>query len=360
MNQTELQAMLNRQVGSRDIYNVVVGIRSRDGQINAAAAAGTANPATSAKMQADTPYFIASVTKMYTAAVILKLHEQGLLDLDKPISDYLPASMIDGIHIYKGVDYSAQIKVYQLVNQTSGLADYFEDKPKGGHSLFDELKQGHDRALDIQQVMDIVRNLPPKFEPGAQNGEKASYADTNYQLLGAIIESVTGRSIADNYRTMIFDPLRLKQTYAYDRSAAQSNRAPAVIYLEDRAVNLPEFFSTNTPDGGLVSTVSENLVFLRAFLEGKLFDPKFFDRMMGRWNAIFFPLQYGYGMMRFKLPWYFSPFKPMPELIGHSGSTGSFAYYCPARELYLTGTVNQIVGPNISFMLMIQIINALK
>jgi hypothetical protein len=60
--------------------------------------------------------------------------------------------------------------------------------------------------------------------------------------------------------------------------------------------------SSDKPDGGIVSTVCENLVFLRAFFGGKLFDSKLFDRMMRRWNAIFFPMQYGYGMMRLNFP----------------------------------------------------------
>ena len=54
--------------------------------------------------------------------------------------------LLDGIHVYKGVDYSHQLKVYQLVHQTSGLPDYYEDKPKNGVSLSGEIKRGRDRA----------------------------------------------------------------------------------------------------------------------------------------------------------------------------------------------------------------------
>lgn len=360
MKQTELQALLDRQINKGHVYNLVVGVQSTDRSIDLAAAAGRANPETGTTMTVDTPYNIASITKMYTASVTLKLHEQGLLDLDEVISKYLPVSLINGIHVYKGKDYSCQIRVYQLVNQTSGLADYYLDKPRGDQSVFDVLKQGHDRALDIGQIMAIVRSLSPRFEPGASNGTKAHYADTNYQLLGAIIESVTGKSIADNFQEMIFAPLNLKHTYLYDAADRRSDQTPATIYYKEHVFNLPAFFSSKRTDGGIFSTVCENLVFLRAFFDGKLFAPTFFDRMMRRWNAIFFPMQYGYGMMRIKLPRVFSPFQPIPEFIGHSGSTGSFAYYCPEKALYLAGTMNQITAQRRAFQLMIQIANALQ
>lgn len=354
MNQAELQALLDRQINKGNIYNMVVGFQSQG--VQCAAAAGVFDPMTGASMTVETPYFIASVTKLYTTTLIMKLHEQGLLDLDAVLSSYLPAALIDGIHVYKGKDYSSQIKVYQLVNQTSGLADYFEGKPQGGTSMLDDLTQGRDRAIDIQQVTSMARKLPPRFEPG--HGTKAHYADTNFQLLGAVIESVTGRSFSENFQSMIANPLGLNATYVYN--SALLHTRPAPFYYHERQLNLPNFLSSCTPDGGLVSTVSEGLVFLRAFFEGKLFDSQLFKRMMHRWNGIFFPIQYGYGMMRFKLPRIFSPFKPTPEFIGHSGSTGSFAYYCPEKALYIAGTVNQIAAPRKAFQLMMQIADAVR
>jgi CubicO group peptidase (beta-lactamase class C family) len=311
-------------------------------------------------MTVDTPYFIASVTKMYTAAVILKLHEQGKLNLDESIAAYLPAAQIDGIHVIGGTDYSRHIKVYQLINHTSGLPDYFEDKPKGGSSLADEIKQGHDRLLDLPQILAMVRTLTPKFEPGSRSGTKAHYADTNYQLLGAIMEAVTGQSIAEAFRTMIFAPLNLTQTYAYTASVAQSQPPPAAIYFKNRALHIPQLMASFAPDGGIVSTVPESLVFLRAFFDGKLFDPALFDRMMQQWNTVFFPIQYGYGLMRFKLPRILSPFQRIPEMLGHSGSTGSFAFYCPEKGVYMVGTINQIAARGKPFQLMAQIANSVK
>ncbi|MCA9905629.1 MAG: beta-lactamase family protein [Anaerolineae bacterium] len=359
MDQSQLQALLEKQLGQRDIYNLVAGVRSQAGHIDLTAGAGVANPDTGTAMTAETPYFLASISKMYTAAVIIKLHQHGLLSLDDAISKLLPATLIAGIHVYKGTDYSAQIRVYQLLNQTSGLADYFEGKPVGGTSLFEDLTHGQDRAMDIEQVVAITRGLTPRFEPGAKQGRQAFYSDTNFQLLGAIIEAATGKSVTENFQALIFDPLSLERTFVYDAATLTAEQTPAVFYLKDRVVNIPQFLSTNVPDGGVVATVADSLTFLQAFFDGKLFDVKFFERMR-RWNSIFFPMQYGYGMMRLNLPRIFSPFKPFPEFIGHSGSTGAFAYYCPTRALYVAGTINQIAAPSKAIQLMMRIANGVK
>lgn len=357
MNQTVLQALVDKQVQSKNIHNMVVGIQTEDGRVNATAAAGIADPSTRAAMTVDTPYLLASIAKMYTAATILQLADQGRLDLEAPISQVLPASLIEGIHVYQGTDYSQQIKVYQLVNQTSGLPDYYEDKPEGGTSLSEQLFAGQDRGLSIQDMLDITRTLTPKFPPGTNDGRKAAYADTNYQLLGAIIEVITGQTVAQAFQAMIFDPLGLQHTYAFNAAMTHPIGEAAAVYRNDSPLHIPQFLTLATSDGGLVATAADSLTFLRAFFAGELFDKARFPQMK-QWNGIFFPLQYGYGMMRFKLPWFFSPFKPVPELIGHSGSTGSFAFYSPAKALYMVGTINQVGAQRVPFQVMSRIVNA--
>lgn len=359
MNQSKFQALIDQQVGSGHVVNIVARVQSQDGRPDLAAGAGTAYPGT--PMTADSPYFIASISKTYTAAMVIRLYEQGQLDPEQPISTYLPAALIQGIHTYRGQDYSQQIRVHHLLSQTSGLPDYFEDKPKGGRSLYDDLKQGApDRAYTTEELMDIVRSIPAKFEPGARDGKKAHYADTNYHLLGAIIESVTGRSYAENLQQMIAEPLGLQHTWAFDVQQADSRPQPAMIYFKERPLEVPLFISSHAAEGGIVSTTAESVAFLRAFFEGRLFDKKHFARMTHQWNGIFFPIQYGWGLMRFKMPRIFSPFQPAPELIGHSGSTGAFAFYSPERQLFFAGTINQAASPGKPFRLMLRLANMLK
>lgn len=360
MNQAQLQTYVDKQIG-KHIKNIVVHLQSADESFTLIASAGIANPHEQSPMMPDTPYFIASISKTYTAAIIMKLYEEGKLNLDAPIADYLPESVWRGIHVYKGRDYSQELKVYQLVSQTSGLPDYFEDKPRGGRSLYEDIKAGAlDRAYTLDDVLDRVRTLTPKFEPDAKEGRKAHYADTNYHLLGVIIQAVTGQSYADNLSKYITAPLGLRHTYAFDASQASNKPKPATLYFKDRVLDVPLFFSSHVPEGGIVATARENMCFLRAFFAGELFDKKHFERMTRQWNGIFFPLQYGYGLMRFKLPRLLSPFQPVPGFIGHSGSSGSFAFYSPERQLYLVGTVNQTSAPNKPYQMMMQLANQVK
>jgi CubicO group peptidase (beta-lactamase class C family) len=351
----KLQAVLDAQIGRGGVHNIVAAVQSHDRSIDFVGAAGMADSLTGSAMTPDTPYFIASVTKMFTAAILMSLHEQQCLDLDAPISEYLPVSLTRGIHTYKGTDYSSQIKVFELVNQSSGLADFEVDKPRGGKSVMDDLKAGHDRSIDIEEAIEITRRLSPHFPPGTPG--KAYYSNMNYRLLGEIIESITKQSMAVNFAERIIRPLGLEHTYLLDLAASHSVENPATVYYKGAPANIKKYLSSNVSDGGLISTASESMIFLRAFLEGQLFDKTLFERMM-KWNSIFFPLRYGYGLMYFHLPRFFWP-SPLPEFIGHSGTTGSFAFTCLSRSMYLVGTVNQ-VSPAKPFFLMIDLVRAIN
>ncbi len=351
----KLQSLLNAQIGKGGLHNVVAAVQTYDKSLDFSGAAGLADPISGAPMTPETPYFIASVTKMYTATIIMQLYEQKYLDLEAPVSDYLPAGLLDGIHIYKGTDYSRQLKVYQLVNQISGMADFEADKPRGGKSVLDELIAVHDRAIDTAEALRITRSLSPHFAPGTPG--RAYYSNLNYRLLGEIIEAITEKPMAVNFEERICAPLGFQHTYLYDWTKPRPGEPPATLYLNNAPVNVPKYLSSNVSDGGLVSTASECMIFLRAFFEGRLFEKAFLERMM-TWNQIFFPLRYGYGLMFFKLPRYFW-ITPLPEFAGHSGSTGSFAFACPSRSLYLTGTLN-VITPARPFFFMMNLIRAIS
>lgn len=351
----KLQSLLDSQVGKGGLRNIVAAVQSYDQGLDFVGAAGVADPVTGAPMMPETPYFIASVTKMYTAAIILQLHEQKRLDLEAQVTDYLPAGLLDGIHVYKGSDYSRQLKVYQLVNQTSGLADFEADKPRGGKSVLDELIAGHDRAIETAEAIEITRSLSPHFAPGTPG--RAYYSNLNYRLLGEIIEAITGKPMAVNFEARICAPLGLQHTYLYDWTKPRPGEPPAALFLNKAPVNVPKYLSSNVSDGGLVSTASECMIFLRSFFEGRLFEKSLLERMM-TWNKIFFPLRYGYGLMYFQLPRYLW-ITPLPEFAGHSGSTGSFAFACPSRSLYLTGTLN-VITPARPFFFIMNLVRAVQ
>jgi len=342
-----LQPLADRLVAKRRIFNAVLAMQSGDGRINAVAAAGHSDPTGMVPMTPETPYLLASISKLYTATIVMTLVDGGNLGLDDPISEILSCDITSELHMVDGKDYGSTITIGQLLSQTSGLADYFEDKPKGGRSLLDDLKEGRDRLLAIEDIVSIVRGLPPKFAPGTG---KAAYSDTNYALLGAIIVAVTGKPIAANLKQIIYEPLGLTSTFAFDCNREQPN--PAAVFLKDRPVSIPLFLTSHTTEGGMVSTATESLRFLRAFFSGELLPPERIAFMTRQYRPIFFPLRYGYGVMQFKLPRWMRLIGGPPALVGHSGSTGSFAFYDPEKDLYLAGTVNQMDNPSRPFMVM--------
>lgn len=335
---TDLQQLIEKEYNKLHTHAVLLGVQSGDGQVDFQGVAGDTS--------LDSSYFIASITKMFTAAVVMQLVDEGRLDLDAPIQRYLPHLQLDGIHVHKGIDYSQKIKVYQLIHQTSGLADYYED------GLIEDVKHNRDHAYNINDVLKMVRDKKPSNTP---DSGKSYYSDTNYQLLGAIIEAITECPLSQVFQKRIFETLQLDDTYVFDHTLKQSDPLP--LYNKNKGLNIPLAMSSMASDGGIVSNLSDSLRFLRSYFAGELFDSTHFN-LIYQWNALFFPMQYGYGLMRFKLPRWMTLFRHTPELIGHSGSSGSFAFYAPEKDLYIVGTFNQIDKPARPFNFMLKVINA--
>jgi len=356
--QDELDTLVEKNA---DVFNPVLGISTRSGDFNWRGAAGIAYAGEAIPMEVNTPIFIASITKMYTAGAILILVERDLLSLSDPLSKYLPESLISGLHKFRGHDYSQQLTIYHLISQTSGLPDYFMGRPRGGESVLDRLVSDGDFGWDIDQVVEITKNsLEPKFPPEAENeihtSKQAFYSDTNYQLLGAILESVLMRPLHEIYSELITEPLQLSSTYLHGYGDPEAP-APANIYYKNVPFCLDKAFTSFGPDGGIVSTIDDSLNFLRAYLEGRLFEnPGTLERIMN-WKKIFFPLQYGLGLMRIKMPRIFSPFTASPELIGHSGATSAFLFQSDQGGILIGGTLNQVDNQARPVRLMLKLVN---
>jgi CubicO group peptidase (beta-lactamase class C family) len=306
------------------------------------------------ELQAEQSYFIASTTKLYITALVFKFREEGRLSLDSYIEQYLSAEVKKDLHVIGAKDYTSKIQIRHLLSQTSGLPDYFLGKPKGAKSLMEELSTGNDKYWSYQDAIALSKTMTPSFEPGAKG--KALYSDTNYQLLGKILEQISGETLEQLLAKYIFTPLKLNKTYLYKDKA---DSTPATMYFKHKALPIPMAMTSVWADGGIVSTAEESMIFIEAFFNGKLF-PKEDLKEMEQWNKIFFPLQYGIGLMKFQLPRIFSPFKPMPILIGHSGLSGAFQYYVPEKNCFITGTVNQIDKPSLSYKLLLKLVTQVK
>jgi CubicO group peptidase (beta-lactamase class C family) len=130
-----------------------------------------------------------------------------------------------------------------------------------------------------------------------------------------------------------------------------------MLYGKQR-VAIPGAMASVRADGGIVSTAGDGLTFLEAFMTGRLFPLAYLDEMQSQWSAIFAPLQVGMGLMRFALPRYYTLFKTVPPMIGHSGASGALLYDIPALDLYVSGTVNQIKKRSLSYNLLTRLVMA--
>jgi CubicO group peptidase (beta-lactamase class C family) len=130
-----------------------------------------------------------------------------------------------------------------------------------------------------------------------------------------------------------------------------------MLYGKQR-VAIPRAMASVRADGGIVSTAGDGLAFLQAFMTGRLFPLAYLDEMQRPWNAIFTPLQYGMGLMRFALPRYYTLFRVVPPMIGHSGASGAVLFYVPTLDLYVSGTVNQIKKRSLSYNLLTRLVMA--
>lgn len=349
-----LRATLAGLVARRNVHHAIVALASGDGSFRWIEAAGPANP-DGTPMRHDTPFHIASIDKLLTAVVVMKLYEGRRLDLDASIAHYLPQTLIRGLHRMGRVEYTDRITVRNLLAHTSGLADCFEDRPRGGRSFMERLFQEGDAEWSIEDLARIVRDeLSPHFPPQASDvaRQRIRYSDTNYQLLIAIIETVSGAPLHQVYEAMLFRPLGLGHTWLFGQSTPRdATAAPATIWFTDRPMDVPRALRSFP---SVYSTANDQLTLLRALIRGELFDdPDTLTLMQQRWNrfglprdaatlrAPSWPIEYGLGIMRFRLPRLFSGLRRMPTVIGHTGSTGCWLFYCQELDLLLAGTVDQ-------------------
>jgi D-alanyl-D-alanine carboxypeptidase len=342
----------------KSIGNLVLSVMKGDGSFSWSGAAGIASQNGQVPMTKDTPIYIASITKLYTATAIMRLYEKGALSLDDPMARYLPEELIRGIHVYKGKDYSPKITIKQLLSHTSGIADYYSERPEGGKSLFELLLEEPKRSWTVEQTIERARDdLRPNFEPGTD----ASYSDTNFQLLGKIVEAITGKPLYIVYQDFIFRPLGLKHTWlvGYPEPQIAPSAAPAEVFYKDKNITKTRSNGAYWADGGIVSTAEEMIIFLKALNEGRIISRDTL-KLMQDWHKLQFPLQYGYGTMYFKLPWFINMVMNVPPLWGHSGSTGSFLYYSEDLNLYMAGSINQVDSKIKPFRLMGKVMKVIQ
>jgi CubicO group peptidase (beta-lactamase class C family) len=300
----------------------------------------------------------------------MRMVEEGELALEDRVVDRLAASVTDRLHVLDGEDRTGVITIEHLLSHASGLADFIEDHPAprredgiDRRSLVEVLVENGDRAWSLEDTARWTRErLTPHFAPQPLDARRVRirYSDTNYQLLIGIIEARRDAPFFRALEDLVLDPLGLEETWL-PGCPRRSGPEPdvAAVYAGSEVVRLPVFLASIAD---LNSTCEDLFRFFRAVVAGRLFrDPGTWRRMQARWRRFSLPLdraalrqpswpiEYGLGVMRFRLPRFLTPFRAVPQVVGHTGSTGTWLFHAPELDLYLAGAVNQVTAGAVPF-----------
>ena len=360
---SELDRLLARAVTrGRGVRHGLLAVGDVGGSWMWRAAHGVADP-DGTPATVDTRYLVASVTKLYTSVVVMRLVEQGLITLEDRIVELLPAEVTTGLHVLEGVDRTQQITLEHLLSHTSGLPDYYEEAPRGGQSPQARLLAGEDMPVPFDEVLRLVRDeLTPHFPPQPLDAPKrqAVYADTNFQLLGAVVEHVTGKALRVVFDETLLGPLGLHDTSSYpEQPRSGAPAAPqAAVWSGDVVLEPAGALTHQVADGGVISTLADQLRFLRAVVGGEVYEaPGTWQRMHQHANRVFFPVDYGLGVMRYAPPRWMSPFFAIPPIMGHSGSTATWLFHCPDLDIVTAGTFD-VARPPLPFRFLPRVLRA--
>jgi CubicO group peptidase (beta-lactamase class C family) len=280
---------------------------------------GLADQETGAKITPDTVFRIASVTKQFTAVAVLQLVQQGRISLDDPLSKYVPEFNTHG----------KTVTIEHLLSHTSGIPSYTATE-----GYFD----GMSRDMTPAGILALVADKPLDFEPGS----RFDYSNTNYVLLGMIIEKASGQTYAEYIESHIARPLGLAST-RYSRGDAESPRHARGYERDDsgkwvraRPLSMTQPYAA----GAIESTVADLAKWTQALTDGKAVDPKLLERAWTPLKPADSPSEYGYG--------WFIRTDAGERWIGHNGGINGFqssAVWIPEKKVFVAILRNAMGGP---------------
>ncbi|MEV0411447.1 serine hydrolase domain-containing protein [Streptomyces sp. NPDC050448] len=276
-------------------------------------AVGVQDRTTGAPMDVNGRFRIGSVTKTFSSVVLLQLVDEGKISLDAPVNQYLPGLLPDD-----------RITVRHLLTHRSGLADYT-------NAMFDKTVPGFEavrnKVFTYQELVALSLREPRTTEPGVSY----KYSNTNFVVVGMLIEKATGNGVAKEYERRIIKPLKLKNT-SYVHPSTVIKGAHLHGYLHPDEAGAPLVDSTEQTvswaqsAGAMISNAADLNTFMSALLGGKLLKPGTLDAMLtmtptDTTNTRF----YGLGLRRYDL-------SCGTSVYGHTGTVQGFYTYAFATR----------------------------
>jgi D-alanyl-D-alanine carboxypeptidase len=279
---------------------------------------------------------VASITKIFMGVLVMKLVEDGTLQLDSKITDWLPSKITDKIK------NAGECTLRQLMNHQSGIYDIIED-----NGFYLAVLNNPNKKWTQMELLEYVYNKPSAFI----TGQGPKYSNTNTLLVSMIIEKATGRSHADLLRERVIDPLQLNNTFYYwhDDLPAYTAQGYFDLYNNNQIQNLSNY-STGSGNGytGLYSSVNDMKIFVEALLKNKtLLQPSSLAEMLTFEPKTGDDRLLGPGMMKDFIN------RPDPNefAYGHRGRDLAYSadlFYFPNQDITFTLIVNYGTDANSS------------
>ena len=325
---------VNQFLSKNRIPGAILLVSSKDE--NFSLVSGLANVQERITMQVNNRFNIGSVTKIFTAVVILQLVEENKISLDDNVSKFIPEDTVS--HLANATESTIQ----NLLNHTSGIPDYT------GKEYFTAL--GNDQQNFLEE--DLIKFAYDK-KPTNETGERFNYSNINYVLLGIIIKNVTGKSLKDIYSEKIFIPANLNETefgislypdklahgYLMIKRVPKFLRSFLVngIKIKDFVYDLTYVNLAPSSDGGIISTVSDLEKFARAlFKEEKLLKKESLELLLNNSVKVTKVFSYGLGIEKLIKD-------DLGEVIGHGGDSLIYQtslLYLPKQDKIIVVFVN--------------------
>ena len=356
-----IQAMLDGYVTSKKLPGAVMSVQRRGGPV-AYVSSGTLAFDTDAKMGPDSLFRVYSMTKPIIGVATMILIEQGKLKLDQPLSDILPAfakmSVIVGGDVTKTRPAAGPITIRHLITHTSGLSYHINQSPMAAVYRANGLKPG-DRSKDprpgeLPPAKDLVEfgarlaKLPLESDPGT----KWQYS-FGADLMGLVIQTVSGMPLYDFLRTHIFEPLKMPDTdfmvpaSKVARLTSVVSKTPTGLIIGDDRKSSPFARDRDLPSGGggLVSSTRDyarfcNMLLNEGTLDGhRILKPE--TVRIARSNLMppgpvfdLLRVPNGFGaLMQVVLPGGALPGGEPPGSYGWSGAAGTTMWIDPVNQL---------------------------
>jgi CubicO group peptidase (beta-lactamase class C family) len=254
-----------------------------------------------------TEYRIGSISKMFTATMIFQLIDEGKLSFETPLTTYFPQ-----------LPNAGKITIGEMLDHRSGLHNFTNDSLYATYMATPKSEA---------EMIAIFARQKPDFEPDT----KAEYSNTNFVLLGYIIEKLTGKTYAEEFKSRITSKIGLADTYYGTRAYPAKNEAYSYKYT-GQWTQMPETdMSIPGGAGAIVSTPTDLVKFINALFAGKLISQANLEMMK--------TMKDNYGMAMFTIPFYDK------KGYGHSGGIDGFSsllIYFPQEKLAIAYTANGV------------------